>query len=118
MKVINKFLENQARACLNMGGRRTNRRVPRREDDVTDQAAGQHATIAGFRQWMAVILMLTGGVMLGLVVAAMSPVAHEAAVYFAKSGNGDLVAQMIVTVPAIGVIVGGPLSGWAIARTG
>jgi MFS family permease len=67
---------------------------------------------------MAVILMLSGGVMLGLVVAAMSPVAHEASVYFAKSGDGDLVAQMIVTVPSIGVIIGGPLSGWGIARTG
>ena len=85
---------------------------------MTDQAAGQHATIEGFREWMAVILMLTGGVMLGLVVAAMSPVAHEAAVYFSESGNGRLVAQMIVTVPAVGVIIGGPLSGWAIARTG
>jgi len=96
----------------------TNRRASKREDNVTDQAAGQHATIEGFREWMAVILMLTGGVMLGLVVAAMSPVAHEASIHFAKSGDGDLVAQMIVTVPAIGVIIGGPLSGWAIARTG
>jgi MFS family permease len=85
---------------------------------VTDQAAGQHATIQGFREWMAVILMLSGGVMLGLVVSAMSSVAQQASIYFAKSGDGDLVAQMIVTVPSIGVIVGGPLSGWAIARTG
>jgi MFS family permease len=85
---------------------------------VTDQAAGQHATIRGFREWMAVILMLSGGVMLGLVVSAMSSVAQQASIYFAKSGDGDLVAQMIVTVPSIGVIIGGPLSGWAIARTG
>jgi MFS family permease len=91
---------------------------------LTDQAReqdakmGQHATIEGFRSWMALILMLSGGVMLGLVVAAMAPVVHEASVYFAKSGDGDMVAQMIVTVPAIGVIIGGPLSGWAIARTG
>ena len=85
---------------------------------MTDQAAGQRATIEGFRDWMAVILMLSGGVMLGLVVAAMSPVAHEAAIYFANSGDGDLVAQMIVTVPSIGVILGGPLSGWIIPRTG
>ena len=85
---------------------------------MTDQAVGQHATIQGFREWMAVIVMLSGGVMLGFVVAAMSPVAHEAALYFAKSGDGDMVAQMIVTVPSIGVIVGGPLSGWAMTRTG
>jgi MFS family permease len=85
---------------------------------LTDQAVGQHATIEGFREWMALIVMLSGGVMLGLVVAAMSPVAHEASLYFAKSGDGDMVAQMIVTVPSIGVIIGGPLSGWLIARTG
>jgi MFS family permease len=89
-----------------------------REENLTDQAVGQHATIQGFREWMALIVMLSGGVMLGFVVAAMSPVAHEAALYFAKSGDGDMVAQMIVTVPSIGVIIGGPLSGWAIARTG
>jgi predicted MFS family arabinose efflux permease len=87
---------------------------------VTDQAAGQHATIRGFREWMAVILMLSGGVMLGLVVAAMSPVAHKAALYFASrdKADGDLVAQMIVTAPSIGIIVGGPLSGWLIGFTG
>ena len=85
---------------------------------MTDQAVGQHATIKGFREWMAVILMLSGGVMLGLVVSAMSSVAQKAAIYFASSGDGDLVAQMIVTVPSIGVIIGGPLSGWAISRTG
>jgi MFS family permease len=111
-------LENQATACL-LGRAQSGRTGGiKREDIVTDQAAGQHATIEGFREWMAVILMLSGGVMLGLVVAAMSPVAHEAAVYFAKSGDGDMVAQMIVTVPSVGVIIGGPLSGWAIARTG
>jgi len=48
----------------------------------------------------------------------MSPVAAEAAKYFSKNGDGDLVTQMIVTVPAIGVIVGGPLCGWLIARFG
>ena len=87
---------------------------------MTDQAAGQHATIKGFREWMAVILMLSGGVMLGLVVAAMSPVAHKAALYFASrnKADGDLVAQMIVTAPSIGIIVGGPLSGWLIGFTG
>jgi MFS family permease len=87
---------------------------------VTDQAAGQHATIRGFREWMAVILMLSGGVMLGLVVAAMSPVAHKAALYFSSrnKADGDLVAQMIVTAPSIGIIVGGPLSGWLIGFTG
>jgi len=99
---------------------RNNRRAPKREDNVTDQAAGQHATIEGFREWMAVILMLTGGVMLGLVVAAMSPVAHKAALYFASrsKADGDLVAQMIVTAPSIGIIVGVPLSGWLIGFTG
>jgi MFS family permease len=85
---------------------------------LSDQGFGQHATIKGFREWMAVAIMLSGGLMLALVVSAMSPVAAEAAKYFSKNGDGDLVTQMIVTVPAIGVIVGGPLCGWLIARFG
>ena len=115
--MINIVLENQATACLL--ARRPARRIGgrNREENLTDQAVGQHATIQGFREWMALIVMLSGGVMLGFVVAAMSPGAHEAALYFAKSGDGDMVAQMIVTVPSVGVIIGGPLSGWAIART-
>jgi MFS family permease len=120
MKVIKKFLENQARACLNARTERTNRRAPKREDNVTEQAVGQHATIQGFREWMAVILMLSGGVMLGLVVAAMSPVAHEMSTYFGSrsKADADLVAQMIVTAPSIGIILGGPFSGWLMGFAG
>lgn len=93
------------------------------EDGVSSEItggelAGQKSTITGFREWMAVAIMLSGGFMLALVVSAMSPVAAAAAKYFAKDGDGDLVAQMIVTVPAIGVIIGGPLCGWLIARFG
>jgi MFS family permease len=85
---------------------------------MSDQTAGQKSTITGFREWMSVAIMLSGGFMLALVVSAMSPVAALAAQYFSKDGHGDLVAQMIVTAPAIGVILGGPLCGWLIARFG
>jgi len=84
-------------------------------DQVT---AEPKATISGFRESMTLIVILSGGVMLGLVVAAMSPIAHEASLYFGKKGDGDLVAQMIVTVPSVGIIVGGPLCGWLIDRVG
>ena len=83
---------------------------------MTDQSVGTHARISGFHQRTTVALMLSGGLMMALVVSAMAPIAHEAATYFAKSGDGDLVAQMIVTVPAIGIIIGGPLSGWFVER--
>jgi MFS family permease len=79
---------------------------------------GQKNSVTGLREWMALIVMLSGGVMLGLVVAAMSPVAHEAALHFGKKGDGDMVAQMIVTVPSIGIILGGPLAGWLMDKTG
>jgi len=99
---------------------RKRRTEPKREEILTDQAVGLHASLKGFREWMAVIVMLSGGVMLGLVVAAMSPVAHEASVYFASRSktDGDMVAQMIVTAPSVGIILGGPLSGWLIGWTG
>jgi len=89
-----------------------------REEGLSDQATGTHSTIRGFHQRMTVAVMLSGGLMMALVVSAMAPIAHEAATYFAKSGDGDLVAQMIVTVPAIGIIVGGPICGWMIERFG
>lgn len=85
---------------------------------MSDLSDGGQSTIRGFREWMALGLMLSGGLMLALVVAAMSPVAHDVAQYFAGSGDGDLIAQSIVTVPSIGIIIGGPLSGWAIASMG
>lgn len=84
-----------------------------------DQAStGTHSTIKGFHQWMTVAVMLSGGMMMALVVSAMAPINHEAAAYFAKTGDGDLVAQMIMTVPAVGIIIGGPLCGWLIDRMG
>lgn len=85
---------------------------------VSNEGTGTHSKISGFHQWMTVAVMLSGGLMMALVVSAMAPISHEAALYFAKSGDGDLVAQMIVTVPSIGIIVGGPLCGWIIERVG
>ena len=85
---------------------------------MSDGEPGLRNTISGFRDWMALSVMLSGGLMLALVVSAMSPVAHDAAVYFAKSGDGDLIAQAIVTAPSIGIILGGPVSGWIIAQLG
>jgi MFS family permease len=90
----------------------------KREEALGDQAFEPKATITGFHEWMTLIVMLSGGVMLGLVVAAMSPIAHEASLYFGKKGDGDLVAQMIVTVPSVGIIIGGPLCGWLIDKIG
>jgi len=85
---------------------------------LNDQPAGPSGTITGFREWMAVSVVLSGGMMLALVVSAMSPIAAKAAAYFAKSGNGDMVTQMIVTTPAVGIIIGGPVCGWLIALLG
>lgn len=85
---------------------------------MTQEESGGKSDIVGFREWMALGLMLSGGLMLALVVAAMSPVAHDVSQYFARSGDGDLIAQSIVTAPSIGIILGGPLSGWIIANLG
>ncbi len=85
---------------------------------MNDLAEDGQSPISGFRERMALALMLSGGLMLALVVAAMSPVAHDVAQYFAGSGDGDLIAQSIVTVPSIGIILGGPLCGWLIAALG
>ncbi len=87
---------------------------------MSDQSVGTHSTIKGFHEWMTVAVMLSGGLMMAIVVSAMTPVAHEAAAYFAAKGgqDGDLIAQLIMTTPAVGIMLGGPLCGWLIDRMG
>ena len=79
---------------------------------MSEQGTGPRDTITGFREWMAVIVMLSGGTMLALMVSALAPVMHLVSAHFAGKRDGDLVAQMVVSVPSIGVITGGLVSGW------
>ncbi len=81
---------------------------------MSEVRTGPRDTIDGFREWMAVIVMLSGGTMLALMVSALAPVMHLVAAHFAGKRDGDLVAQMVVTVPSIGVITGGLISGWLV----
>jgi MFS family permease len=71
-----------------------------------------------FREAMTILIMLSGGACLSIVVAALSPVIHEIAAHFAEGGDGKLVAQAIVTVPSLGIVVGGPISGWLVEKFG
>lgn len=74
--------------------------------------------LSRLRTWIAIIVMLSGTTFTALVVTAVAPVMHAMAEHFGQDGHGKLVAYGIATVPSIGIMVGGPITGWVVERTG
>jgi len=70
------------------------------------------------RTWVAIIVMLGGTTFMSLVVTAVAPVMHAMAEHFGQGGHGKLVAYGVATVPSIGIMIGGPVTGWVVERTG
>ena len=73
-------------------------------------------TMTRLQTRLAIAVMLTGTTFMSLVVTVLSPVLHDVAAHFNDGGNGAKIAQLIMTVPSIGIIVGGPISGWFVER--
>ena len=84
----------------------------------------------GVRDWIAIGVMLSSAPTLALVFTAMSPVLPLIAQHFSASGppvalpalglvvDGPLFAQLIATLPSIGLMLGGGPTGLAIDRFG
>lgn len=83
---------------------------------LLDPATG--TPLSPLRSWLAVAVMLSGTTFVGLVVAAIAPVMHAIAQHFGQEGQGELVAYGMATLPSVGVMIGGPITGWAIDRVG
>jgi MFS family permease len=83
---------------------------------LLDPATGE--PLSPLRGWLAIAVMLSGTTFVGLVVAAIAPVMHAIAQHFGTDGNGELVAYGLATLPSIGVMIGGPITGLAIDRVG
>lgn len=73
---------------------------------------------AGLRGRMALVALLAGSPLLALMFAALGPVLPMMADHFADGGDGTFATQMIMTVPALGVIVGGLMAGFMVDRFG
>ncbi len=74
--------------------------------------------IHGWR-WLALLaVMLSGPPLMSLTFSSIAPVLPSIARHFGSQGGGTLFAQWIMTVPAIGLMLGGPAGGALIDRVG
>lgn len=69
------------------------------------------------RQGVAVSVMLSGAVLMALIFTVLSPVLPEIAEHFAGRG-GAVISQLIMSVPGLGVIIGGLTGGVLVDRLG
>jgi MFS family permease len=60
--------------------------------------------------------LLTGPVFLTMVFTVLPPCLPGIAGHFGGGAAGQLTAQLVMTLPSIGLMIGGPLSGWIIDR--
>ena len=63
-------------------------------------------------------LLLCGSVFSGLIFVVLGPILPALAQNFNDDGNGDIFAQWVMTVPAIGLVIGGLFGGWIFDRFG
>jgi len=63
------------------------------------------------------VVMLSANILSALVFTALSPVLPEIAAYFGGE-NGTFLAQMVMSAPGAGVIVGGLIGGFIIMKFG
>src|SRR6266481_3446240 len=67
---------------------------------------------------VVLIVLISGAPLMALMFVAVAPVLSSLAAHFGHGANGALIAQMIMTLPGIGVIFGGPATGWLVERAG
>jgi MFS family permease len=70
------------------------------------------------RRAAMVIPLLSSGAFLALMYTAVSPVLSELAGHVGTGSEGALLAQMFMTMPSIGMMVGGIASAWWVGRVG
>jgi MFS family permease len=78
--------------------------------------ADQSVSPAGSRLLAPVLVAGTG--MMALVFVAMAPVLSTLAQHLGGGKMGAFVAQMVMSTPAMGIVLGAPLWGWLIGRMG
>jgi len=71
-----------------------------------------------FKDWLAVFVMASTGTFLAMVFIVVSPMLPLVADHFGGGKDGAFVAQWVLTMPSIGVIIGGPTTGWFVERVG
>jgi MFS family permease len=70
------------------------------------------------KDWLIVLVLASTGTFLAMVFIVVSPMLPLIADHFGGGKDGAFVAQWILTMPSIGVIIGGPTTGWLVERVG
>jgi MFS family permease len=70
------------------------------------------------RSKMALGVMMSDAFMMALVFTVLPPVLPIISEHFGGGSQGRFVAQMIMTMPSLGLIAGGLASGWLVDRWG
>ncbi|KQX17462.1 MULTISPECIES: MFS transporter [unclassified Sphingomonas] len=70
------------------------------------------------RAFLALLLVLVPPVFTAMMGTPVVPIIPAVARHFGGGESGAFAAQMMVTIPCIGVIIGGPIAGWLIERIG
>jgi len=71
-----------------------------------------------FRDWLVIIVLTFTAAFLGMVFTTVAPVLPMTAAHFGGGSHGALIAEWLLTMPSIGVVIGGPLVGWFVERFG
>lgn len=70
------------------------------------------------RDGLAFAVMLSGGFFMALIFTAVGPILSAMSSHFGGGNRGDIIAQLMQSMPNIGIILGGPLAGYLVERIG
>ncbi|SFV12628.1 MFS transporter [Pseudoduganella namucuonensis] len=73
---------------------------------------------SGWRRWLLMAVLVSSAPCMALLFTALGPVLPGLAGYFSQGRDGALVAQLVMTMPSVGIIIGGPVTGWLVERWG
>lgn len=85
---------------------------------MSDAEISRSAVPGGWQGYPARLVLVGGAPLMALMFAALGPVLPPMAEYFGGATGGAFAAQMILTMPAVGVIAGGIAAGFVVERWG
>ena len=64
------------------------------------------------------VAMMSGAAAVGMTFTAMPPILPQLAEHFGGGGKGEVISQITMTMPGIGLALGGTAAAWLIGRLG
>src|SRR4051812_17375581 len=92
-----------------------------RESDMTTASTPQGGVVlplSDLRRRLAFAVILAAAFGTCLVFTVIPPILPELAKQFGGGRSGELSAQMALTMPSLGWLIGGAVSGWLVSRLG